>query len=169
MAQRPTGVIVVSVLHVLFGLVHFALLFVPGMVDRLGVLSNEPNEYIVICLVATALLGVLSGLGMWWGASWGWLLGGLYYTYLIFRSTADLVRIVEQGGLQGLADLQRFGMVYWSLALGLVMLYFFFLGARVVEYFGLGGQSRARLTVKLLVAGVVVALIQGFLAGGFYR
>jgi hypothetical protein len=162
MNERPIGVTILAVLHLLVGLILAALQvsmivhydrFAPAL-DKAG---NTPLQAI-IGLMPIAVVLLVSGLAMLAGVRWGWWCATFYYLYGVARNANALVMVAVLA--EGIEDPAR-GATYYYVKFGgrvlvhaLLFLYFF--KPNVWEYFGMEGQSKGKAVVRLIAATAAV-------------
>jgi len=99
-APRPIGIWILSVLHLLVGLLLLVMtLFViwivsTGRENRFGF----PLWFVVVVCGLMALLALSTSIGMWLGARWGWWLTAFYYVWGGLGVVADFLLVVWRLG-----------------------------------------------------------------------
>jgi hypothetical protein len=98
---RPLGVRILAALHILGGLALLVFevmqwIYVTPMADvewaRAALFGMFARDALV-CLLAFG-----SGIGLWFGATWGWWLAGLFYMQAIFGQVGRLIAYAEVAG-----------------------------------------------------------------------
>lgn len=154
--RRPVGIAILSWLHIVGGVLGAIMLvvFLPMMRSRPEAsealsLIGIPPSLLLIAMVFLVLLACLSGIGMWTGKWWGWMLGSFYYAYGIVRNVCAIVMI---SGLLGslapedLAEMAR-GPAFYYVKYGAriivhSLLYLYFFKTNVRRYFGRSPKKR---------------------------
>ena len=168
--ERPLGVTILGVLHLLGGLLMLAPLamFLPNSGEAQKRLQEIglPLWLLVAGFCLLAFVGVLSGLGLFLGRKWGWWLAAFYYVYSIGRHANALVFTfqlseMEAGGGRGV-DFYRAKFVVRILIAVLLLAYLF--RGKVLHYFGLELRgSLKRLGTLIGVCVLIACLLNGAL------
>ncbi|MDA8229572.1 MAG: hypothetical protein M0T74_18090 [Desulfitobacterium hafniense] len=163
--QRPIGVAIFSVLNLIggFGLLGLQLILGSsfGEISESMGISNRVLEMSVLFL---AVIGILSGIGMWLGTKWGWWLGAFYYSYGIFRDGSTLISILSIGEdlvIEGDRGIEYHIVKYAIGALLYTLVFLYFFKGNVLNHFDLSGLAKAR-------AIGIIATINAVLGTLFY-
>ena len=106
MKDRPTGVTILSVLHLIGGVLLLAgqvmllvnLDRVSQGLDAVGI----PPVLLVMGVMLLAGIALASGIGMWLGTRWGWWCAAFYYVYSIAINANAFLMISDlTDGLEG--------------------------------------------------------------------
>jgi hypothetical protein len=171
MKERPTGVTILSVLHVIGGVILLgAQVMLLANFDRVSQgldAAGIPPVLLVMGIMLLAGIALTSGIGMWLGTRWGWWCSVFYYIYSVARN-ANAFLVVSD-----LADeLERDsrGPGYYYAKFGgrivihfLLLLYFF--NANVLEYFETEDVNKGKaIGIVILVTALIFALSFGVAA-----
>ena len=160
--DRPIGLSILAVLHLLGGLVLFAIQFllwtrVDQMKQPLQVIGMPP-VILLAGVMFLSLLGIISGIGMWTGARWGWWVAAFYYVYGVFRNAGALIAVAQlaehlEGGPRGPAYyvVKHSGRIVVH---ALILLYL--MKANVLEFFD--QQSLSKPKALGLLAAICTAI-----------
>ena len=94
-ADRPTVVTVICVLQLVCIPLQMLILFgtsVELIIAGIQLIGLSPGIVLGIALASWGL-GMISALGMWSGAKWGWWSGAFFYVYSILRTLFSLVQL----------------------------------------------------------------------------
>ena len=172
---RPAGLMIVSALGIVWGLLAVSLQFIVGggfgLFADLGKATGFPGPFLAASALLIALLWVLTGLGLILGVKWGWWLASWHYMSGVFRFGQAFVLSTQYPG-QTARNLLALAirdavciLVYASL---LVLIY----SRRVREWCHIDGipPSRAALfsagTVLVMLASVSLVLHFFFRSAG---
>lgn len=167
--DRPLGVTILSILHVLGGLMMLPLLAAlfanseeaQKPLQELGL----PFELLVAGMCFLAISSLLSGVGLFLGRKWGWWLAAFYYVYSIVRHGNALLLTYELaeldgGGGRGIGY-HRAKFVARIVVAVLVLVYLF--RGRVLDYFRF--EPGGKLKRLGIVIGVCILMVFLFSAG----
>lgn len=148
--DRPLGIALLSALNFVGGVLLCGLMIWGAMrfneprftegITKLGV----PTSAIAASVGFLAILGIISGIGMWKGTQWGWYVGSFYFLYAIIRNLNALLMVNETFAL--FADEEPLpvgqGPEYYHFKFGFralisLFLYFYFFKGNVLSFFGL--------------------------------
>jgi hypothetical protein len=179
--ERPIGVSIFSVLHVIGGLAALGLLGVgvslrnDAKVQEALVAIGIPFAAIAFGIGFLGLLGIVAGVAMWRGAKWGWYLASFYYAYAIVRNANALATISQVFQLlpdAELADMSR-GPGYYYVKFGgrlvvSILLYSYFFKQNVREFFGIEDNKRweAAIVQFAICIGIALAMTAWTRFGG---
>ncbi|MEQ8788655.1 MAG: hypothetical protein RIC55_20260 [Pirellulaceae bacterium] len=162
--NRPIGVTILAVLHLLGGALLFVSQFL--LLANLDTL-DESFQAIGISpvlvlggLMLLACLATASGVGMWIGAKWGWWLASFYYVYSVFRNASAMMTIVAM--TNSLAAIGLGPEEYLLKHAGRMLIHFllllYFFKSNVLYYFGLEQFNKAK------AIGILVGICLGIAA-----
>ncbi len=179
--DRPIGITLLSVLHfasgILFGMLAIcgaAMVREPQVAEAIAKIGI-PIPLLAASLGVLTLLGILSGVGMWKGARWGWYLGSFYYMYSIIRNLNALLAVDNLFAMfaeEGLPSPGR-GPSYYYLKFSLralfsLLLYLYFFKGNVRDYFGLRQTKRwpiivgqVAICIAIMLAGTAWYMVAG--------
>jgi hypothetical protein len=161
-AQRPPGITLLAVLHVIGGILlavlQFALIAkLDEMEEPLRVVGLSP-VLLVIGSAFLALIGIGAAVGMWLGRKWGWWLGAFYYVYGVARNASALLTL---GALDHDLESSARGPEYYyfkhvgRIIVHLLILLYFFKG-NVMAYFGLSELSKWKAVSIMVAASIAI-------------
>ena len=171
MKDRPTGVTILSVLHLIGGVLLLAgqvmllvnLDRVSQGLDAVGI----PPVLLVMGVMLLAGIALASGIGMWLGTRWGWWCAAFYYVYSIARNANAFLMISDltdglEGGSRGPGYYYaKFG---GSVVIHLLLLLYFFKD-NVLEYFETQDVHKGKaIGILILVTAVIFGLSSGISA-----
>lgn len=168
MKDRPTGVTILAVLHLIGGvLLLFGQVVLLANLDRVSQGLDAvgiPPALLVMGVMLLAGIALVSGIGMWLGTRWGWWCAAFYYVYSVARHANAFVMVSDLAdGLEGGSR----GPGYYYAKFGgrvvihlLLLLYFF--KDNVVEYFEVQDQHKGK-AIGILIG--VTAAIFGIASG----
>jgi len=154
-SERPTGISILSVLHIISGISGLALfafllsrLNDPRMREGLDAIGI-PFSLFVFVVGFLSLLILASGIGMRRSAKWGWYLGSFLYTYSIVTDVNALFTIgdiLSTFPIEEAAKATHSAGYYYvkfgiRLVLG-VLIYLYFFKQIVRTYFGLQNTKK---------------------------
>ena len=164
--DRPLGVTILSVLHLLGGLMILPLLAVlfansaeaQKPLQELGL----PFEVLVAGVCLLAVNSVFSGIGLFLGRKWGWWLAAFYYVYSIARHgnalflTYQLTEL-DGGGGRGIGYHRA---KFAGRIIVAVLILFYLFRDRVLDYFRFApGGNLKRLGILVGVCILIVLFI----------
>jgi hypothetical protein len=159
-AQRPFGLLVLAVLHVVGGIVLIVLLALYGITLRAAVaaLENPLAEltlkpfilFFVLALIAGLTLSI--GFGYWFRAKWSWWLGNFYYLFsFVLIANLAFMLLQKEGLTVNLGSpLLRAGIAY--------LLFKYVSSDRVMFYFHIVPDG-SHPNWKFVTAACVAALL----------
>ncbi|EMI47185.1 putative membrane protein [Rhodopirellula sp. SWK7] len=164
--ERPVGVSVLAVLHILGGLVLFGVQFL--MFARLDSMEESlramgiPPVLVIVGVMFLSVLTIASGIGMWMGTRWGWWLAAFYYVYGVLRNASALYTVVSMADqLEGTARGPEFYMIKHSVRIviqSLLLMYFF--KGNVLDYFDLSTLKKGKaLGILVGICGTIGAAL----------
>ena len=159
MPERQLGIKVLSVLHILSGiLLALRALISTTRFQELQARLHATPILAIVLLAYLAVLALSSGVGMWRGKRWGWWLAAFFYMHSITRLVSYLPKIhaiAEQFelGVAGTNSLYTIAglKILWS---AVVLLYLF--SVRVWTSFGLGKVKKLVAAAGLLGIAMLV-------------
>ncbi len=148
---RPIGIAILSWLHMIsgiFGFFIFILLILlfrnnpeaQNLLSSIGI----PPVLLIVAILFILVMTLVSGIGMWKGKKWGWILGSFNYLYEVVRNLYALIMIPAISSMfsaEDLSEAARGPAFYYvkyggrAIIAGLIYLYFFKGSVRL--YFGL--------------------------------
>jgi hypothetical protein len=154
--KRPLGLAILSILHVLFGML-LALCFVLYVVFPAEfVLPNQITAIVVLGVIGTTtIVFIVSAVGLWQGTPWGWWLGSFTYAWSIVASISTIVLALTLRSGRG-----DFGTpAIYTLLSGLVINYLF--RSNVRRYCAADSRSAAWALAAIFgIAIVMVAVVR---------
>ncbi|MCA9235668.1 MAG: hypothetical protein KDA44_09350 [Planctomycetales bacterium] len=168
---RPTGVSILSILH-LFGGVFFVayLVFLGVEHDRVAATVNElglPFFLIVVGVAFLAILSFASGIGMRRGTVWGWWCSTFFYVYAIGRALSAILTVALLADEVGLSDrdLVRDYVKYAGRAAISLLLLIYLFRYDVMYYFKADEvNKRAAVAIMIGVTIAIAAVVSGVAA-----
>jgi len=174
MNERPIGVTILAVLHVVGGVILLgAQVLLLANLDRVSASMSSvgiPPALLVFGVMLLAGIALASGVGMWLGTPWGWWCATFYYVYSIARNANALLMVSDfaeelEAGSRGAGYYYvKFGVRV--IVHALILLYFF--KSNVVEYFGVTDVHKGKALGKLIGVtaavfgvGVAISLLAG--------
>ena len=166
MKNRPVGVTIFAILHLiggvlLVGVLLFGLPMLFANLDRVTQVLDKIGVPLIVFVAGLLLLAgitLASGIGLWLGTRWGWWCTTFFYVYSIARNanaflTVSFFADALEGG-------SRSPEYYYAKFGGRVILHFlfflYFFKANVLEYFGMQDLRKGRAVgILILVTGTV--------------
>jgi hypothetical protein len=174
MSDRPIGVSILAVLHLIGGVVLLgAQVVLLGKLDEVSAIMDEvgiPPAALVFALLLLTGIVLASGIGMWLGARWGWWCAAFYYVYSVARSINALFSISDFADVLE-SESRGPGYYYFKFSVGafihaLLLLYFF--KSNVIEYFDMEDVHKGK-AIGILVAATAAVYVMtlgiSYLAG----
>ncbi len=139
--KRPVGIAILSWLHMISGILGFIIfifLFLifrnnPPAINSLSSIGIPPLLSVIGVFFILAMT-IISGIGMWKGKKWGWMLGSFNYLYEVVRHLNALFLVPAISSMFSAEDLSqasRYPAFYYVkigvlvIIAGLIYLYFF--------------------------------------------
>jgi hypothetical protein len=172
--DRPLGISILSVLSILGGVAMTLKLIGATFfwdsagpnIKKAAESAGAPLLVLIGSVVTLAALAIEAGVGMWLGRAWGWWLGSFWHLLAIVRNAnafymamalAYSMPPAEAAAIPG--GVQKY-FVRFGLRIGVsVLIYIYFFGANVREYFGLANAKLWR-AVAMQIA-ICLALVVG--------
>lgn len=162
--DRPVGLSILAVLHVIGGIVLFCVQFLlwsrfeemQQPMQAIGV----PPILLLVAVMFLSLLAIASGIGMWTGARWGWWAAAFYYIYSIFRNAAALITVaqlaehIEGARSPGYYVVKHTGRI---IVHALILLYL--MKGNVLEFFDLRSLNKAKALGLLITICASITLV----------
>jgi hypothetical protein len=162
MKERPIGVSILAVLHLVGGVGLVAMqVWMLFDYERIAAGMSEvgiPPTLLFIGVLLLAVLGLASGIGMWIGTKWGWWCATFYYTYGLTRNFNALYftwSISDEipAGPRGASYYYAKYTARFCVSL-LLLLYFF--KPNVLAYFDMQGVHRGKAIAALATATAAI-------------
>ena len=175
--ERPTGISILSVLHVLGSILGVAVLvfFIsrqngPRLQQAFDAI-RMPVPLFLFGIGFLSVLGLATGIAMWRGAKWGWYLGAFWYAYAIARDLSALFRIgdiISAFPAEQAANLRHdAGFYYAKFGIQIVvsaLIYLYFFKENVREYFGLQNAKKWPAVAIHFAACIGIAVLSTIVA-----
>lgn len=168
MKDRPTGVTILSVLHLIGGvLLLIGQVMLLANLDRVSQGLDAvgiPPALLVMGVMLLAGIALASGIGMWIGTRWGWWCAVFYYVYSVARNANAFLMISDLA--DGLDGGSRGPGYYYAKCGGRVVIHLlllmYFFKDNVLEYFETEDVHKGKaIGILILVTAVVFALSFG--------
>jgi hypothetical protein len=164
-AQRPLGITLLMVLHLIMGLVlvgtqAWALSNPEEITQRLNA-AGIPYLLVLAGATIISVTALASGVGMVMGARWGWWFTAFYYVYSIVRNLGALVTVhgmTQQLESEGTDPTKFYGKYLSRAAIStLILLYLY--RANVLRFFRLESMNKFGAFLYLLgICGSISAI-----------
>ncbi len=164
MNNRPVGVSILAVLHLVGGVLLLgAQVLLLQNLDHVSQGINVvgiPPILLVVGVMLLAGIALASGIGMWLGTRWGWWCATFYYVHSIARNANALLMLSNFA--DELAGGSRGPGYYYAKFGGRVIMHFlllmYFFKSNVLQYFGMDEVHKEKAVGKLIT---VTAAISG--------
>lgn len=159
MGDRPVGLTVLAVLHLLGGLFLCALtMLLGGMATAMGPALGVAKVIIVLSMLIVVIVPLASAVGIFIGERWGWWVSAYFYVHAISQNLQRIFLAGDVGAALGVQIDQAENLrvvAVRSLISVLILMYLF--QPKVLDYFNIVHDSRWK-SLGILV-GVHVALV----------
>ncbi|MCG8450817.1 MAG: hypothetical protein MI725_14710 [Pirellulales bacterium] len=156
---RPIGIVILSWLHLLGGMLLLGILVMPLFMETDIDIVNASKEigfppaFLVLGVVMLTALNLGAGAGMMLEKTWGWYFAVYYYIHSIYRSGYAFYMVSQ------LADQfepgERSADYYYAKYGGRTVIHFliflYFFSEKVTDYFDIGKFNRAKVLGGLIM------------------